>query len=299
MFDFRLQVFRAVAKRLNFTRASEELFISQPAVTKHIRETERHFKTKLFERSGSKIALTPAGELLLQHTEELFALYRKMELELSSFTQHHKGKLRVGASTTIAEYLLPPALAAFKKSFKDVSVVLSGGNTEHIEQLLQKNEIDFGMIEGQPKSGLFKYTPFIKDEIVLVAAAKNPIAKKQQISLKELQVIPLALREPGSGTLEVIAKHLKSRHIRLSQLNREIQLESSESIKSYIAHSQAASFLSIHTILKELNSGELVIIDVQGLEIERHFQFVQLQSGAAAIPGFFIKFINHYYNFKQ
>ncbi|MGJ7033568.1 LysR family transcriptional regulator [Niabella hirudinis] len=297
MFDFRLQVFHAVARRLNFTRAAEELFISQPAATKHVQEIEQHFKTKLFDRNGSKIALTEAGKVLLRYTEELFSIYRKIEFEIHSFAEQHKGTLRIGASTTIAEYLLPPALAAFKSRYRDLSIILSGGNTEHIEQLLQKNEIDFGMIEGRPKNSLFKYTPFTKDEIVLVAAWKNPIAKKQKITLQELQALPIVLREPGSGTLEIITKHLKSKGIRLSQLNREIQLESSESIKSYIANSTAVSFLSIHTILKELNSNELAIIDVQGLEIERQFQFIQLHSGAASIAPLFMNFIRHY-NFK-
>ncbi|MBO9619968.1 MAG: LysR family transcriptional regulator [Niabella sp.] len=294
MFDFRLQVFHTVARRLNFTRAAEELFISQPAVTKHIQETEHHFKTKLFERTGSKITLTPSGALLLQYTEELFALYRKMELELGSIAEQYKGTLRIGASTTIAEYLLPPALAGFKKNFKEISINLTSGNTEHIEQLLQKNEIDFGMIEGQPKNNLYKNIPFTKDELVLVASAKNPLTKKQRISLKELQTLPFVLREPGSGTLEIISKALKAKGIRLAQLNREIQLESSESIKSYISHSNAVSFLSIHTVLKELHSGALAIIDVQGLDIERDFLFIQLHSGTAAIPGFFMKFIQQY-----
>lgn len=286
-----------MARRLNFTRAAEELFISQPAATKHVQEIEQYFKTKLFERNGSRIALTAAGKVLLRHTEDLFSIYRKMELEIHSFAEQHKGTLRIGASTTIAEYLLPPALAAFKNRYRDISINLSGGNTEHIEQLLQKNEIDFGMIEGRPKNSLFKYTPFTKDEIVLVASGKNPVAQKQRITLKELQALPMVLREPGSGTLEVIARHLKAKGIKLPQLNREIQLESSESIKSYIAHSPAVSFLSIYTILGELNSNELAIVDVQGLEIERHFQFIQLHSGAADIPLFFMNFIRHY-NFK-
>ena len=102
MFDFRLQVFNTVAKRLNFTKAGEELFITQPAVTKHIQEIENHFKVKFFERNGTKIKLTPAGEVLLQHTDQLFALYQNLEFELNTFTQQSSGKLRIGASTTVA-----------------------------------------------------------------------------------------------------------------------------------------------------------------------------------------------------
>ena len=120
MFDFRLKVFYTVAKRLNFTKAASELFITQPAVTKHIQETEKHFNAKLFERNGTKIALTPAGELLLQHTEKLFSVYRDLEFEMGSLAQHHSGILRIGASTTIAQYILPAVLAVFHKRFIDI-----------------------------------------------------------------------------------------------------------------------------------------------------------------------------------
>jgi DNA-binding transcriptional LysR family regulator len=120
MFDFRLQVFEAVAKRLNFTKAAAELYITQPAVTKHIHELERHFKTKLFDRNGSRIKLTNAGEVLLQHTEQLFAIYRNLEFEMNSLSLEHSGRLRLGASTTIAQYVLPAVLAAFHKKFPDL-----------------------------------------------------------------------------------------------------------------------------------------------------------------------------------
>ena len=115
MFDFRLQVFYTVARRLTFTKAAEELFISQPAVSKHINETEKYFSVKLFERNGTKITLTPAGQTLLQHTEKLFNFYRNMEFEMSNLASENKGKLRIGASTTVAQYILPSLLAAFMR----------------------------------------------------------------------------------------------------------------------------------------------------------------------------------------
>jgi LysR family transcriptional regulator, transcriptional activator of the cysJI operon len=138
MFDFRLQVFHTVAKRLNFTRAAEELYITQPAVTKHIREIESHFKVTLFERNGSKIKLTPAGEILLHHTDQIFGIYQKLEFELNSFSQQHTGNLKIGASTTVAQYILPPLLAAFHKKFKEVKIALTISNTEQIEKALQR-----------------------------------------------------------------------------------------------------------------------------------------------------------------
>lgn len=108
MFDFRLKVFYTVARRLNFTKAAEELYITQPAVSKHIQEIESYYKVRLFERNGSKIKLTRAGGVLLHYCNQLFALYGTLEFELNSLTETHKGHLRIGASTTIAQYLLPP-----------------------------------------------------------------------------------------------------------------------------------------------------------------------------------------------
>ena len=297
MFDFRLKVFHTVARRLNFTKAADELCITQPAVSKHIQEIENYFKIKLFDRNGTKIKLTEAGDTLLQYTNQLFGIYSNLEFELNTLNQRHKGKLRIGASTTIAQYVLPPLLAAFHKKFVDINVTLMINNTEQIELALQNKDIDFGIIEGQSKNASFKYTEFLKDEIVLVANINHPAAKKEKIQLAELLKTPLLLREPGSGTLEVIAHTLKSLDIKISQLNTEMQLGSTESIKSYLLHSNCMAFLSIYSILKELKNKEVAIIDVKGLNIERSFHFIQSYGEAEALPELFMRFARHY-NFK-
>lgn len=297
MFDFRLKVFYTVAKRLNFTKAAEELFITQPAVTKHIKEIENHYKVKLFDRRGTKIKLTAAGEILLQYAEEIFGLYRNLEFELNSLQQRHNGRLRIGASTTIAQYVLPPVLAAFHKKFKDIKVVLTINNTEQIEQALQNEDIDFGIIEGQSKNSLFRYTRFIKDEIVLAANSNHPLTKKENIRPADLLKLPLLLREPGSGTLEVITHALKPLGIKLSQLQIEMRLGGNESIKSYLLHSDSLAFLSIHSIIKELRNKELSIVDIKGLTIERFFYFIQQKGEAGSLADLFMKFASHY-NFK-
>ncbi len=297
MFDFRLQVFQTVARRLNFTKAASELYITQPAVTKHIHEIEHHFKVKLFDRNGSKIKLTHAGEILLQHTEQLFSIYRNLEFEMNNITLQYSGRLRVGASTTVAQYVLPPALAAFHKKFSEVQITLTTDNTEQIEQALQNKEIDLGLIEGRSKNASIKYTGFIKDEIVLATSNKNPLAKKELIQPKDLKNIPLLLREPGSGTLEVIAHALKAFGIEIRDLKIEMQLASTESMKSYLLHSNCMAFLSIHSILSELQKKEFRIIDIKGLNIERCFYFIQLHGEAEALPDLFMKFARHH-NFK-
>lgn len=297
MFDFRLKVFYTVAKRLNFTKAADELCITQPAVSKHIKEIEAYYKVKLFNRNGTKISLTQAGNILLQYSNQLFTLYGNLEFELNTINERHNGKLRIGASTTIAQYVLPPLLASFHKRFSDIEVSLTINNTEQIEQALQSKDIDFGIIEGQSKNTLFKYTKFIKDEIVLVASVNHILAKKEIITLDEMLKTPILLREPGSGTLEVIAHALKPLGIKISQLQCEMQLGSTESIKSYLLHSDCMAFLSIHSIFKELKNNEITIIDVDGLTIDRNFHFIQSYGEAEALPDLFMEFARHY-NFR-
>jgi len=294
MFDFRLQVFYTAAKRLNFTKAAAELFITQPAVTKHIHELEHHFKTKLFERSNNALLLTPAGETLLQHTELLITAYNTMEFEMSNLVNIHSGKLKLGASTTVAQYVIPPVLAAFHKKFTNIEVTLINNNTEQIELSLLNKEIELGIIEGRSKNKAIRYTPFLEDEIVLVSNLSHPLAQKESIRPEDLRNIPLLLREPGSGTLEVIAHALKPFHIKLSQLKVEMQLGSTESIKSYLLHSSCMTFVSIHSILKELRNNECRIIDVKGLSVKRPFYFIQAQGQIDALPGLFTRFAKHY-----
>ena len=291
MFDFRLLVFHTVAQRLNFTKAAQELFITQPAVTKHIREIETHFKVQLFERHGTRIQLTHAGALLLQHTHQLFSLY------MNSLSSRKSGKLRIGASTTIAQYLLPPVLAAFHQRYRDIKVEMTICNTGQVEKLLQDKDIELGIIEGHSRNSHFRYSDFVNDELVLVSRKNHSLAKKGSLMPDDLKQIPLLLREPGSGTLEVIAHALKPFNIKLSDLSNEMQLGSSESIKLYLLHSDCLAFLSIHSIIKELQYNELTILDVKGLKMERLFSFIQQHGDTEALPDLFIKFASHY-NFR-
>ncbi|MHB8209660.1 LysR family transcriptional regulator [Mucilaginibacter sp.] len=295
MLDFRLQVFYTVAKRLNFTKASVELYISQPAVTKHIKELEAQFKVSLFERSGNKrIILTSAGEMLLQYAERLLEIYHELDYDMNLLVKQHSGVLRIGASTTVAQYIIPPILAQFHKKFKDIRVLLITGNTEEIELALLNKEIEFGIIEGISRNPQIRYEEYLNDELVLVSAINNPVIKKDVIKPEELPTYPLLLREPGSGTLDVIAHALKPYNLKLSDLKVEMQLGGTESIKSYLLHSNCLAFLSIHSILKELKNNECRIIDIKDLTIERAFNFIQHYGQPSALTELFIRFARNY-----
>src|ERR1035437_5923923 len=145
MLDFRLKVFQCVAQNLSFTKASNQLFITQPAITKHIKELESEFEVKLFDRIGNKISLTQAGNILLSYTDHILSLHNEVKFELSQLKGNLEGNLRLGASTTIAQYVIPAALAKFNERFPEIKLSLLNGNTEFIEHKLLKNEIDIGI----------------------------------------------------------------------------------------------------------------------------------------------------------
>lgn len=291
MFDYRLKVFHTVASRSSFTKASEELNISQPAVTKHIKEIENQLNTKLFDRKGTSIQLTQSGKILFEYAEKIRTIYRDLEFEIHQINQKHQGKLIIGASTTVAQYILPEILAKFKSYYKDIKIELITHNTEMISELLKDGKIDLGIIEGESQSAYFDYLKFKADEIVLVAKANHPLANKT-LNVKYLYKLELVLREQGSGSLEFIQNRLKEKGIVIENLNVVMQLGSSESIKNYLLHSDALAFLSVSTILNELKNNQLTIIDVKNFSIERNFHFILPKGEQSELIRLFLKFIS-------
>ncbi len=292
--DFRLKVFYTVASRLSFTKAASELFITQPAISKHIQELEEQYKIKLFDRNGSKISLTSAGNILLMHTKNIFEIYREIDFDMSSLINERTGLLRVGASTTISQYIIPPLLARFHQKMQDVKVHLLNGNTEQIENALLNKEIEIGIVEGQSKNKSIKYTEFLKDELVLVCRSSHSLTNQDEISQEDLKKMQFLMREQGSGTLEVIEHALKPFDIKFSDLTIEMQLGSTESIKSYLLNSDCVAFISIHAIKKELQSNELAILDVKDLTIERFFYIITLQGKMDLLSDLFIQNISNH-----
>lgn len=288
--DFRLAVFVSVARNLNFTRAAGELHISQPAISRHIQELESAYKTQLFERSGSKIRLTAAGEVFLKHAEAIVDSYKALQLEMNLLSGNFTGELRVGASTTIAQYVLPPIIAKFISMFPDVKLTIISGNTEQIEQALEEHKIDIGLIEGSHRKHSLKYTPFERDELVLVTSTQNKIG--EEVTVDELQVLPLVLRETGSGTLEVIEEALAMHGKKLSQMNILLQLGSTESIKLFLENSSSVfAIVSVAAVTKELVNNTLKVVEVAGLELEREFALVVAQGAHNEIQERFIQFL--------
>ena len=284
MDDFRLRVFITAAKTLNFTKCAEQLYISQPAVSKHIGELESRYKVQLFERSGSRLALTEAGRVMLEHAERIADGYRRLQYEMDLFTDRLGGELKVGASTTIAQYVLPQVLARFTARFPEVKVSLASGNSEQVEAALARHDTDLGLVESSARHPGFHYEPFIPDELVLIASTKGRYGRCDQVTLAELQTVPLVLRESGSGTLEVISKYLAAADVRLASLRVVMQLGSTESIKSFVRNSDAMAIVSVASIVDELRSGELRIIDIEGCTIGGSFRSAGPKDAAMLWP---------------
>ena len=165
MSDFRLKAFYSVAKNLSFTRAAKELFVSQPAITKHINELERQYSVRLFDRTGGKIMLTDAGRLMLEHCSRILDEYNRMEYDMNLLNERSSGHISIGASTTVAQYVLPQILAEFTERFPQIEVSLTNGNSRDIENALLNHDIDLGMVEGITHSAGLQYEPFLEDEL--------------------------------------------------------------------------------------------------------------------------------------
>lgn len=292
MADFRLQVFYTAAKNLSFTKAAQELYISQPAVTRHINALEEQYQVLLFERQGNKLELTPAGKLMMDHSERILQQYQQLEYAMHLFHQDHVGQLRLGASTTIAQYVLPPHLAQFIADFPHATVTMLNGNTRFIEHELSCHNIDLGLIEGVSRSPLFTYTPFQDDELLVLASANSRYASTNtSLSLQEFCRAPLVLREHGSGTLEAIEKALHQQHITLGELNIRIYLGSTEAIKLFVKATDSLCILSKNAVNTELQNGTLRALQVKDLCLKRQLCFVQAPGPQSPLVNRFIDFV--------
>lgn len=289
--DFRLKVFKSVAEMLSFTRAAKELNITQPAVTKHINELERQLSTQLFRRQGSRISLTRQGEALLEYANRILDIYTNLNNEFCSDDREMSGTLKIGASTTIAQYVLPPILASFHHRYPNIAIKLTDGNTYQIERLLTEEKIDFGIIEGIPTNRDLHYSPFRNDEVVLVTSARNDRIGSNEIKVAELRDLDFVVRESGSGTLEVIEEALKARGIALWSLHIDMQLGSTESIKHYLYNSNDLAFVSICAVSEELKHGLLKVIYIEDLQINRTFSFASVHGKQNRLVCLFEEFI--------
>jgi len=292
--DYRDNVFLAVAENLSFSKAAEELFISQPAVTNHIKELESKLNVTLFERKGNKIYLTDAGKLAYNHLKPIRQLYREMEFDLERLNDAFKGTLRIGASSTISQYLIPKVIAAFYKRYPKIELFLLNGNSFEMEQKLLENEIDMALVENEASQANIKYIDFLNDEIVAVTGSNSVYSKQRLISVADFQQIPIVLREKGSGTLQVIQNALTKHNIILDKLNILIHLGSTEAIKNFLLDFDGIALVSEKSIEKELRLKEIVKISIKNISLNRKFRIALRQGNQTSSAKLFIEFLSQY-----
>lgn len=286
--DYRDEVFMTVAENLSFSKASETLFISQPAVTKHIKELEAKLNTTLFDRKGNRISLTKAGKLTYRHLQQIKQQYRDMEFELAQLTDTFKGLVRIGASSTISQYIIPSVIALFHRRYPLIKLDLFNGNSFQMEQKLLNNEIDVALVENESSKAGIKYIDFLDDEIVAVTGSQSIYAKKKWITPTDLQHIPLVLREKGSGTLEVIEKALAHHHLDIENLNIPIHLGSTEAIKNFLYDFEGIALVSASAITKELQLKTITKVSIKDITIRRMLRIALLQGAEMASIKLFI-----------
>lgn len=277
MLSMRHRAFLAVAKSLNFSEAAKVLFMSQPAISKHIKALEDLYKQALFERKGNSIKLTPAGTLLFSHVKEAYKIEQTLEYDLSTLTNkmNAKGELKLGASTTVALYIIPKILSGFHQQYADIKISLLNRNTDTIVKALLEDDISIGIVEGKNKISTITYQPFVTDEVVAVCSAKSQIAKNRFITLKEFVKLPIALREQGSGTLAAVKDWMDKKGIKLSGLNVGIRLAGTEALKNFLLEDHCLGFLPKGSISRELQDGTLIPVNIDHFDIKRNFYFIQ------------------------
>jgi DNA-binding transcriptional LysR family regulator len=261
--DRRLQVFHAVAKQLSFTKAAELLYMTQPAVTFQIKQLEEHYDTRLFDRGHGYIALTPAGECVLQYAEKILNLASEVDVRVSEITGEIGGALSIGASMTIAEFMLPGLLGEFKRAYPNVRLRLIVANSESIGARVMERAIDVGFTVAPSHQADVLTEDCCADEMMVICAPQCPLARKTEIMPGELLDHPFVSREAGSGTRDVIEAYLRKSGVQPENLQLMMELGSPTALNGVLETSKGFTIASRSSAARALRLGDLVAIPLK------------------------------------
>jgi len=265
MLEQRIRVFQAVAKHLSFSRAAEELCISQPGVTFHIKGLEREYGP-LFERVGRRLFLTDSGRTLAGYVQRLALLEEEARVALEELKGLQSGLLVVGASATIGIYLLPEVVGEFRKRHPGIKVSLRVGNKRHTLERLLHNELDYGLVAGPVDDPNLIAEPYLDDELMVIVAPSHRFAREPIVYPGELRREIILVREEGSGTQELMEERLAQLGVAPADT---MQLGSTEAIKQAVAANLGVSTASRYSVEAELASGRLCTANVPALKMQR------------------------------
>ena len=261
--DRRFQAFLAVAKHRSFTRAADALCMTQPAVTFQIRQLEEHFNTRLFDRINGRIALTPAGGIALEYVERILELSSDLDARVKELNGQEAGPLAIGASTTIAEFLLPRIIGEFTSQHPGIIPQLIVANSESVQARVAERALDLGFIEGDSHLRTLVTDVCCDDELQVICVPSHPLATRGKATPEALARYPYIGREPGSGTREVIDRYLQAAGLTLDSLQLVMEASSPEALKGLVATGLGIAIISRATAEKEVRLGDLVQIPLE------------------------------------
>lgn len=266
-----LKTFLTLCEVKNFTHTAEKLSMSQPTVSLHIKNLEEEFQTTLFQRSSKKLSITPTGELLYERANQMMQIFENAKQQIAAHHHTIQGELKIGASYTIGEYILPTILAEFKKRHPHLSLQIVIGNTKEIVEHIKLLQVDVGLIEGTTNEKDLRVTPFMEDELVIVSSKAHPIAQLKSITINELQNEDWIIREAGSGTGEYL-QHVFNQHaLKVRSLTT---ISSTQGIKESVVHNLGIALLSKNTIQRELQLDLLHVLKLEAEPFIRTFSIV-------------------------
>ena len=280
---YRLKIFLAVARRLSYSRAAEDLFISQPAVSRHVASLETELGVQLLGQAGNRVFLTEMGRLVLGYAQRLFDVEEELSTALAEAANLGRGRLRLGASSTPGVYLLPPIVAAFQERYPGIEMSLLVANSQEVETQVLAGELDLGFVGAGFQPGL-QVLPYVLDRLLVVAAPSHPLASEVvAIPLERLRSERFLLREPGSGTRRVLEEELERHGFRPG---RVMELAGCEAVKRGAMAGMGIAAVSGHSVEMELRQGLLRIITVDRLRLEREISIISrkdVRPSAAAL----------------
>jgi len=267
----QLEVFCAVARRLNFSQAAEELYISQPAVSKQVKELERTLGVSLFLRDGKRIHLTDAGRLVYDYAGRAFALVEEMARALAELEGPERGYLRLAATPVPGTYLLPRVMAAFQERYPAAELYLEVSNRTAVTRQVLEQQADLGFIESEVAPEHVHWQPFASNAIVLVASPTHPLSPAEEIKPGELHQQSIVLSERGSATREIVERELERLGVKPA---RTLAINDIEAIKQAAAARLGLAFLPKVCVEAELSRGALRQLRVRGLSLQTQLGFI-------------------------
>lgn len=270
-----LRIFHGAAHAGSFTRAAEELHLTQPGISKHIKELERCYGTRLFDRIGKKVALTQAGEILYRTTGEIFTALRETQARIDDLKGLAGGKLSIGASITIGTYILPELLVRFRENHPRIDLKLDIALSRQTVDKVLDHAVEIGFVGHFEQDRRLVVTPFMSDRMVLIVSPRHAWAgRATPVRLLELVEQPFLLSRQGSGTRMVLDQLLGAAQI---TLENSMELGTTEGVKQGVAANLGMSILSEHVVRNELSSGVVVQLPLDGIELKRDLYLIRLK----------------------